>query len=236
MTDTVALAEQLSPTPLSPTPLSPTPRTTHKRGRHHGVAERNALFDVLRCAKLCHLGVAMDGVPLVLPTAYGFDPNGPDQGGTLYLHGSVASRSLADDGEICVTITLLDGLVLARSSFHHSMNYRSAVILGTPRIVTDTEERLTALNLIVDQVVPERSGHLRASTRKELAATLVLALPLHEASVKTRTGGPGDDAADIGVEKVWAGVIPVSTRFGEPVGATDLAADIELPEHVSQLI
>lgn len=225
MTDSVALAEQ----------LSPTPRTTHKRGRHHGVAERNALFDVLRSAKLCHLGVITDGAPLVLPTAYGFDPNGPDQGGTLYLHGSVASHSLSSDGEICVTITLLDGLVLARSGFHHSMNYRSAVILGRPRVVTDPEERLDALNLIVDQVVPDRSGHLRAPTRKELAATLVLALPLHEASVKARTGGPGDDATDIGVEKVWAGVIPVSTRFGEPLPSEDLDSDIPLPEHVTLL-
>ncbi|MGG7100061.1 pyridoxamine 5'-phosphate oxidase family protein [Rhodococcus sp. 24CO] len=225
MTHTVALA-----------PLSPTARTTHKRARHHGVTDRAALFDVLRSAKLCHLGVSTDGVPLVLPTAYGFDPDGPDQGGTLYLHGSVASRSLAPDGEICVTVTVLDGLVLARSGFHHSMNYRSAVILGRPRIVTDPDERLSALNLIVDQVVPDRSGHLRASTRKELAATVVLALPLFEASVKARTGGPGDDDADIGVEKVWAGVIPASVQFGEPIRAEDLDADIMLPEHVSAIM
>ncbi len=225
MTHTAALAA-----------LSPTARTTHKRARHHGVTDREALFDVLRAAKLCHLGVSTDGVPLVLPTAYGFDPEGPDQDGTLYLHGSVASRSLAPNGEICVTVTVLDGLVLARSGFHHSMNYRSAVILGRPRIVTDPDEQLSALNSIVDQVVPDRSGHLRASTRKELAATVVLALPLFEASVKARTGGPGDDESDIGAEKVWAGVVPASIQFGEPIRAEDLDTEISLPEHVSAMI
>ncbi len=128
---------------------------------------------------------------MVFPTAYGFDLDGPpDRGGSIYVHGSVASRSLAPDSEICITITILDGLVLARSGFHHSMNYRSGVIIGSPRVVTDGDERVKALNLIVDQVVPGRSQHLRDHTRKEMAATIVLALPLYEASVKARTGGP----------------------------------------------
>ncbi|XGU18472.1 pyridoxamine 5'-phosphate oxidase family protein [Rhodococcus sp. 3Y1] len=166
MTDSVVFAAP-APAPTAPIPLSPTARTTHKRARHHGVAERAALVDVLQSAKLCHMGVTVGGVPMVFPTAYGFDLDGPDRGGSIYVHGSVASRSLAPDSEICITITILDGLVLARSGFHHSMNYRSGVVIGSPRVVTDGDERVKALNLIVDQVVPGRSQHLRDHTRKK---------------------------------------------------------------------
>ena len=235
MTDSVVFAAP-APAPTAPIPLSPTARTTHKRARHHGVAERAALVDVLQSAKLCHMGVTVGGVPMVFPTAYGFDLDGPDRGGSIYVHGSVASRSLAPDSEICITITILDGLVLARSGFHHSMNYRSGVIIGSPRVVTDGDERVKALNLIVDQVVPGRSQHLRDHTRKEMAATIVLALPLYEASVKARTGGPGDDAADIGVETIWAGVVPVSSQFSQPIPSDDLDSGIEIPEHISTML
>ncbi|MES9518194.1 pyridoxamine 5'-phosphate oxidase family protein [Rhodococcus erythropolis] len=235
MTDSVVLAAP-APAPTAPTPLSPTARTTHKRARHHGVAERAALVDVLQSAKLCHMGVTVGGVPMVFPTAYGFDLDGPDRDGSIYVHGSVASRSLAPDSEICITITILDGLVLARSGFHHSMNYRSGVIVGSPRVVTDNDERVKALNLIVDQVAPGRSQHLRDHTRKEMAATVVLALPLYEASVKARTGGPGDDAADIGVETIWAGVVPVSSQFSQPIPSDDLDSGIEIPEHISTML
>ncbi|MFJ7623612.1 pyridoxamine 5'-phosphate oxidase family protein [Rhodococcus erythropolis] len=235
MTDSVVFAAP-APAPTAPVPLSPTARTTHKRARHHGVAERAALVDVLQSAKLCHMGVTVGGVPMVFPTAYGFDLAGPDRGGSIYVHGSVASRSLAPDSEICITITILDGLVLARSGFHHSMNYRSGVIVGSPRVVTDNDERVKALNLIVDQVVPGRSQHLRDHTRKEMAATVVLALPLYEASVKARTGGPGDDAADIGVETIWAGVVPVSSQFSQPIPSDDLDSGIEIPEHISTML
>ncbi|MBJ7481509.1 pyridoxamine 5'-phosphate oxidase family protein [Rhodococcus sp. (in: high G+C Gram-positive bacteria)] len=235
MTDSVVLAAP-APAPTAPTPLSPTARTTHKRARHHGVAERAALVDVLQSAKLCHMGVTVGGVPMVFPTAYGFDLDGPDRGGSIYVHGSVASRSLAPDSEICITITILDGLVLARSGFHHSMNYRSGVIVGSPRVVTDNDERVKALDLIVDQVVPGRSQHLRDHTRKEMAATVVLALPLYEASVKARTGGPGDDAADIGVETIWAGVVPVSSQFSQPIPSDDLDSGVEIPEHISTML
>ncbi|MCJ0894900.1 pyridoxamine 5'-phosphate oxidase family protein [Rhodococcus sp. ARC_M5] len=149
--------------------LSPTPRTTVIRGRQRARAERSALLDVLRSARLCHLGVVVENVPRVLPTVFGVDPDGPDSDGTLYLHGSVASRSLieAPAQDICVTVTVVDGLVLARSAFHHSMNYRSAVVIGRPRRVEDEQERIRALDAIVDQVVPGRSAHLRAHTRKE---------------------------------------------------------------------
>lgn len=161
---------------------------------------------------IAHLGVVIDGEPLVVPTVFGYDPFGPDTDGTLYVHGSVASRSLLEsDGEpVCVTVTLLDGLVAARSAFHHSMNYRSAVVRGEARAVVDPEERRKALDLVVDHAVPGRSATLRDHLRKELAATHVLAVPLHEAAVKTRTGGPVDDDADIDAGS-WAGVLTLAT-------------------------
>ena len=213
-------------------PLSPTPRTTVRRHADRALPDRAALFEVLADAVVCHLGVLADGVPLVLPTAYGVDPAGPDAGGTLYLHGSVASHSLlsAPEQEVSVTVTVTDGLVLARSAFHHSMNYRSAVVVGRPRVVTDADEVRRALALVVDQVVPGRSATLRPHARKELAATRVLALPLLEASVKARTGGPVDDEPDVEAGG-WAGVVPVRTVFGEPVTAADVDG-ATVPDHV----
>jgi nitroimidazol reductase NimA-like FMN-containing flavoprotein (pyridoxamine 5'-phosphate oxidase superfamily) len=214
------------------TPLSPTPRTTVRRGSRRALTDRAALLDVLGSAVVCHLGVLVDGVPLVLPTAYGVDPHGPDRGGTLYVHGSVASRSLlaAPHQEVSVSVTVLDGMVLARSAFHHSMNYRSAVVIGQPRLVTDDEERVRALDLVVDQVVPGRSATLRAHTRKELAATAVVALPLHEASVKARSGDPVDDEADV-TAGGWAGVVPLRLVAGDPATAAD-AAGYDVPADV----
>ncbi|WP_415977408.1 pyridoxamine 5'-phosphate oxidase family protein [Rhodococcus sp. 077-4] len=218
-------------------PLSPTARTMVIRSKPRARRERAALIDVLGAARVCHMGVTVHGVPRVLPTAYGVDLAGPDQGGTLYLHGSVASRSIVDapEQDICVTVTVVDGLVLARSAFHHSMNYRSAVVIGRPRRVEDADERIRALDTIVDQVVPGRSGHLRPHTRKELAATAVLALPLYEASVKSRTGQPVDDDSDIEVGGVWAGVLPVWETLGDPERSADVEADIPLPEHVRDM-
>ena len=217
--------------------LSPTSRTTVVRGRQRAQSERTALLDVLRSARLCHMGVLVGNVPRVLPTVFGLDPEGPDRAGTLYLHGSVASRSLveAPDQDICVTVTVVDGLVLARSAFHHSMNYRSAVIVGRPRRVEDEDERARALDAIVDQVVPGRSTHLRAHTRKELAATSVLALPLYEASVKARTGGPIDDEADIAAGEVWAGVIPIGQYVGTAERGEDVEPNLDVPDHVLAL-
>ena len=169
---------------------------------------------------------------MVLPTAFGVDLEGSDAGGTLYLHGSVASRSLltAPDADICVTLTVLDGLVLARSAFHHSMNYRSAVVIGRPRVVEDDDERIRALDLIVDHVAPGRSRTLRPHTRKELAATRVLALGLAEASVKIRSGDPVDDEEDLGSGQ-WAGVMPLRLTAGDLVTSAD-AVGLVPPEHV----
>jgi nitroimidazol reductase NimA-like FMN-containing flavoprotein (pyridoxamine 5'-phosphate oxidase superfamily) len=171
---------------------------------------------VLGEALVCHVGIVRDGEPVVLPAVHGVDPEGPDEGGTLYLHGSVAAPWLvqAPEQTVCATFTLVDGAVLARTAFGHSMNYRSAVVYGAARRVDDPAERDRALRLIVDHVVPGRSATLRASTRKELAATTVIAIPLAEASVKARTGGPKDEAEDV-ASGTWAGVVPLSVVAGE---------------------
>ncbi|WP_125775977.1 pyridoxamine 5'-phosphate oxidase family protein [Antribacter gilvus] len=215
--------------------LSPTPRTTPTRGRNRAVAEREPLLDLLAAGLVAHLGVTAGSHPVVLPTAYAVDAAGPDDGGTLYLHGSVAAGWLgrALESDVCVTVTELDGLVAARSGFHHSMNYRSAVVIGRPRLVVDDAEKVRALDAVVDHMVPGRSATLRPATRKELAATVVLALPLAEASMKQRATGPVDDPADV-VPGTWSGVIPVRRVAGEPVRADD--ADGETPEHVTRRV
>ena len=215
------------------TPLSPTPRSTPRREKERAQSDRAALYDVLAASLICHLGVVVDGVPLALPTVFGVDPDGPDQGGTLYVHGSVASRSLLQGPgqDVSVTMTVLDGIVLARSGFNHSMNYRSAVVIGRPRVVTDDAERSRALDLLVDHVTPGRSAHLRRPTRKELASTTVLALPLHEASVKRRVGDPSDEDFDVEAGGVWAGVVPLRLAAGDPVTGGDVDG-VDVPVHV----
>lgn len=198
------------------------------------------MHDLLAEAKVCHLGVVVgegdDAHPVVLPTVCAADPDGPDEGGTLYLHGSVAARSLvaALDRTICVTVTLLDGIVAARSAFHHSMNYRSAVVIGRPRVVTEEIERARALDLIVDQVVPGRAATLRPHTRKELAATVVLALALHEASVKIRAGGPGDEPADVEAG-TWGGHIPLRLVADAAIPAPE-CGDAPVPDDIRRLV
>ena len=203
-------------------PLSPTARTTIRRGRKRGVEDRAALHALLADALVAHLGVDVGGHPVVLPVAFGVDLDGPDEGGTLYVHGSVAARWLraADGATVCVTVTELDGLVAARSAFHHSMNYRSAVVLGEARVVEDEAERARALDLIVDHMIPGRSATLRASTRKELAATALLAVPLHEASMKSRAGGAGDEPEDVAAGG-WAGHIPLRRVAQTPIPDPD---------------
>jgi nitroimidazol reductase NimA-like FMN-containing flavoprotein (pyridoxamine 5'-phosphate oxidase superfamily) len=190
--------------------LEPTSRTRIGRGRNRAVSDRGRLMEMLADALVAHVGVILGQHPVVLPTAFAVDPEGSDAGGTLYLHGSVAAGWLraAPEATVCVTITELDGLVAGRSAFHHSMNYRSAVIIGTARLVDDPGERQRALDLIVDHMIPGRSATLRASTRKELAATAVVAVPLHEASMKERAGGPGDDPEDVAAGG-WGGHIPL---------------------------
>ena len=216
-----------SATGLSATPLSATPRTTLGRLSERGRTERADLYAVLDAGLICHLGVIYDGAPRVLPTAYGRLDD------TLYLHGSSANRTLlaADGQPACATVTHLDGLVCARSVFHHSMNYRSAMVYGTARIVTDEAERLAALRIVTEQLIPGRWDAARPPTRKELAATLVLALPLAEASVKVRTGPPSDDEEDHDLG-FWAGVVPARLQFGPPEPDALLPAGIGVPEHI----
>jgi uncharacterized protein len=211
-------------------PLSSTPRTTLHRLRERGRADRGDLDAVLSAGLVCHLGVVIKGVPVVLPTGYG------RIGPTLYLHGSSANQSLltADGQDVCVTVTLLDGLVCARAVFHHSMNYRSAVIFGRARLVTDADEKLAALRAVTDHLVPGRWDHVWEPTRKELAATAVLAVPLDEASVKVRTGGPKDDPEDYD-SAIWAGVLPAALVFGQAAPDPAMTGDIPIPAHISAL-
>lgn len=218
---------------MSAPPLSPTARTTLTRGRNRLVTDRARLHALLEDALVAHLGVVVGDHPVVLPVAFGVDPDGPDAGGSLYVHGSVAAGWLTRSGgaTVCVTVTELDGLVVARSTFHHSMNYRSAVVIGEARLVTDEPERQRALDLIVDHMIPGRSATLRPSSRKELAATAVLAVPLLEASMKERVGGPVDDEDDIATD-TWAGHIPIRRTAGHPVTSPDASG--EVPREVAE--
>ena len=211
-------------------PLSPTPRTTLHRLRERARIDRDDLYAVLDAGLICHLGVVVDGAPLVLPTGYG------RIGDTLYLHGSSANRSLlaAAGQDVCVTVTLLDGLVCARSIFNHSMNYRSAVVIGPARLVTGEPERLDALRAVTEQLAPGQWEYARQPTRKELAATAVLAVPLAEASVKVRSGPPHDDPEDC-ESGTWAGVIPAALTFGAPEPDPELSPAVAVPDHVARL-
>ncbi|HXW46798.1 MAG TPA: pyridoxamine 5'-phosphate oxidase family protein [Streptosporangiaceae bacterium] len=210
--------------------LSPTPRTTLHRLRERGRLDRGELDAVLDAGLVCHLGVIIDGAPVVLPTGYG------RIGDNLYLHGSSGNRSImsAAGQEVCVTITLLDGLVCARAVFHHSMNYRSAVIFGTARLVEDPDEKMAGLEAVTNHLVPDRWDHARTPTRKEMAATAVLALPLDEASVKIRTGGPKDDPEDYD-SGIWAGVLPATLTFGAAEPDPALTGNVPIPDHIAAL-
>jgi len=215
----------------APGTLSATPRTRHRRMREQGGTDRRELFAVLDAGLVCHLGVVVDGSPMVVPTSYGFDEK------FLYLHGSVVSRSLvaAPTSEVCATITVVDGLVLARSVFEHGVNYRCAMIYGIPRAVTDPDEKLEGLRLLTEHVAPGQWDYARRPSRKELAATTVVAVPLDEASVKTRSGPPSDaDSPDAGLG-LWAGVLPRTALWDTPQPDPALDARIALPPHLARL-
>ncbi len=197
-----------------------------KRG-HYDEATINAILDE---GFICHVGFVADGQPYVIPTGYARVDN------YLYIHGSAASRMLreiAKGVDICVTVTLIDGLVLARSAFHHSINYRSVVILGKARFIDDPEEKAKALEAITEHIVPGRWRDVRWPTELELKATSVLKLPIDEASAKIRTGPPVDDEEDHSLD-VWAGVVPLSLTPGVPIPDELLAADAEIPQNVRE--
>lgn len=214
---------------MTRTELSPTARSTVRRGRKRARTDRTDLHAVLDAGLICHLGLQIDGSPRVLPTAYA------RRGETVYLHGSTGARSLreaAEGVEVCVSVTLLDGIVYSRSAFHHSANYRSAVVHGRPRDVTDPGEKWRALHSITEQLAPGSWEHTRQPNRRELAATAVLAVELDEAAVKVRTGGPGDDEEDVDAAVAWAGVLPLHTYWGAPEPCPDLPGGFPVPDHV----
>lgn len=220
------------------TPYVPTPRTTPTRARERVSYDRELVHSVLDAGYLCHLGFVRDGAPVVLPTLYA------RAGERLYVHGSTGSRPLRDAGRpevradggmpVCVTVTHVDGLVLAKSAFHHSVNYRSVVVHGVARRVTDPQEKRAALDALVDQVVPGRSADSRPANAKELAATAVLRLDLDEVSAKVRTGGVDDEPEDLSLPH-WAGVIPVRRQYGTPLPDAALSPGIALPGYLAAL-
>lgn len=197
--------------------LAPTDRSRLRRRPDRGRHDLTAIFEILDEGLVCHVGFAHDGRPWVFPTAYG------RVGDRLYLHGAAANlamRSLSGGGEACVTVTLLDGLVLARSAFHHSVNYRSVMLFGTGQAVDDPDEKLAGLNAIVDHLVPGRTTDCRPPTPTELRSTLLVRFPIAEGSAKVRTGGPLEDLADLALPH-WAGELPLRLAASEPVPHSD---------------
>ncbi len=208
----------------------PSKRTEVRRLSERGSYDRDLIHSILDEALICHVGFIYDGTPVVIPTIHA------RIGDTLYLHGSPASRMLRamrSGDELSVNITLLDGLVVARAAFHNSMNYRSVVVFGSPRIVTDDQEKWDALEAITNHVIPGRWVDSRPMTDKEMKGTLVVALPLDEASAKTRSGGPGDDDADYDLP-IWAGVVPLGITPGEVEPDPMIRVDVATPPYVTR--
>ncbi|WAX81158.1 pyridoxamine 5'-phosphate oxidase family protein [Streptomyces sp. KMM 9044] len=212
----------------------PTGRTVPTRSPDRAAYDRDLVHAILDKGYVCHLGFVRDDAPVVLPTLYA------RVGGCLYVHGSTGSRplraaGLADPGlPVCLTVTHVDGLVLARSAFHHSINYRSVVVHGLAYDVTDTEEKRQALDALVDHVVPGRAADSRPANKKELAATAVIRLDLTEVSAKLRTGGVNDEPEDLALPH-WAGVVPVTRTYGIPLADPALPVGTEPPEYLATL-
>ncbi|MFC9125244.1 pyridoxamine 5'-phosphate oxidase family protein [Streptomyces sp. NPDC057099] len=210
---------------------APTDRTVPTRSPGRASYDRELVHAILDEAYVCHLGFVRDGAPVVLPTLFA------RVGERLYVHGSTGSRPLREAGQtdpglpVCLTVTHVDGLVLARSAFHHSINYRSVVVHGVAHDVTDPEEKRQALDALVDQVVAGRAADSRPANKKELAATAVLRLDLAEVSAKLRTGGVNDEPEDLALPH-WAGVVPVRKTYGTPVPDPGLSAGTELPDYL----
>ncbi len=208
--------------------LEVTDRTRIRRLPDRGVYDREAIRAILDEGFICHVGFVVDGRPVVIPTGYG---RADDK---LFFHGSAASRmlrSLSQGIDVCITVTLVDGLVLARSTFHHSMNYRSVVVFGRATLVEDKDEKVRALHTISDHIIPGRWQEARKPTDQELRATSVLSLVLAEASAKIRSGPPKDDEADYELP-IWAGELPFVVRYGQPIADPKLKAGIEVSKSV----
>ena len=205
-----------------------TERTKVRRLPARGAYDRETIYAILDEGFICHVGFVVDSQPYVIPTGYA------RIGDDLYIHGSSASRmlrNLAKGVDVCVTVTLVDGLVLARSAFHHSINYRSVVVLGKAELVEDADEKYRVLEAFTEHVIPGRWPEIRWPNELELKATSVLKLPINEASAKIRTGDPKDDEEDYQMN-IWAGVLPLVVTKGEPVSDTRLSDGIEIPAHV----
>jgi uncharacterized protein len=214
--------------PASEHPLSSTSRTTLRRLREEGRTDRADLHAVLGAGFIAHLGVPAEHGIMVVPTVYGFDAD------HVYVHGSVASQSLAAGGDYCLTVTVVDGLVLARSVFEHTVNYRCAMIYAVPRVVVDPDEKLAGLRLVSEHLAPGQWEYARQPSRKELAATRLLAMSLAEASVKVRTGPPDDSDSPDAALGLWAGELPLDSRWQYPVPDPALPAGITPPAHIAQ--
>lgn len=209
----------------------PSERSTVRRG-DRAAYDRSTIEEILDEALVAHVGLVSNGSPIVIPMLHA------RIGSDLYLHGGHASRimrTLRDGAEICVTVTLLDGLVLARSAFNHSANYRSVIVFGHPTVVEGLADRTAVLDAYTDKVVPGRREHLRPMTDKEVRSTTIVSLPIDEASAKIRSGGPVDDDGDLELG-IWAGVLPLRSGFGEPIPDPLLASDVTPPEHVRRLV
>ncbi len=214
-------------------PLSNTPRSTTTRVAERVLYEREELYAVLDAGFVGHMGIVMAGSVHVLPTSYGRLDD------TLYIHGSVGAQSVRNIKEgvpICFTVTHLDGIVYGRSSFNHAVNYRSAVIHGNARFVEDPEEKLLGLEVLTEHMAPGSWTDSRTPTKKENAATAMIALPLEEASVKARFGPPGNQAQDLEENRYWAGVLPIVTNFGTPEPCPVLPEDMPIPSRVSERV
>ena len=208
-------------------PYTPTLRTRLVREADRAVYDRETVYRILDEGFLCHVGFVADGQPFVIPTSYG------RKDASLYIHGSAASRMLRqikDGVPVCVTVTLLDGLVLARSIFNHSMNYRSVVVLGKAMLVDDPEEKIEALRLLSEHILPGRWADARQPNERELKATSVLRLPIEEFSAKVRTGPPIDDEPDYSFP-TWAGVVPLEIKAGPPIDDSRLTPGQATPEY-----
>ncbi len=192
--------------------------------------DRELIEAIIDAVPIAHVGTIRDGKPLVIPMLCGRD------GDQLLLHGSPSSGTMlrGRDQEVCVTLTALDGLVLARSAFHHSLNYRSVVVLGRAELIRDETERARALDLLLERLLPGRGASLRPTTSAEVRQTAVLRISLSTASAKVRSGPPSDDDADYALP-IWAGVLPVEWRIGQPEPDPRLRDDVEVPEHVRRL-
>ncbi|MGW4872701.1 pyridoxamine 5'-phosphate oxidase family protein [Streptomyces chartreusis] len=216
------------------TAYTPTDRTVPTRSAERAAYDKELVHAILDEAYVCHLGFVRDGAPVVLPTLFG------RVGETLYVHGSTGSRPLRMTGQadpglpVCLTVTHVDALILARSAFHHSINYRSVVVHGTAYDVTDPEEKRTALDALVDHVVAGRSRDSRPANKKELAATAVIRLDLNEVSAKLRTGGVNDEPEDLALAH-WAGVVPLRKGYDAPISDPDLAPGTEVPGYLAGL-